>query len=61
MMFGTKERRTKKGSIASSYKTRGTFTIKGRAKRGKFAGSTRVRTVPKSPKAFLSEPAKASL
>jgi len=51
--FGTKERRTKKGSIASSYKTRGPFTIKGRSKRGKFAGSTRVRTVPKSPKAFF--------
>lgn len=50
--FGTKDRRTK-GAIASSYNTRGPFTIKGRAKRGKHAGSTRVRTVPKSPKAFF--------
>jgi hypothetical protein len=50
--FGTKDRRAK-GAIASSYNTRGPFTIKGRAKRGKFAGSTRVRTVPKSPKAFF--------
>lgn len=58
LMFGTKQRRTKKGSIASTYKTRGTFTIKGRAKRGKFAGSTRVRTVPKSPKAFFKRAGK---
>lgn len=58
LLFGSKDRRTKKGSIASSYKARGPFTIKGRAKRGKFAGSTRVRTVPKLPKAFFKRAGK---
>lgn len=52
LVFGTKRRRTK-GPIASSYSSRGPFVIKGKAKRGKFAGSTRVRTTPKYPKAFF--------
>jgi len=52
IVFGTKDRRAK-GAIASSYNKRGPFTIKGQAKRGKHAGSTRVRTVPKFPKAFF--------
>lgn len=52
--FGTKPRRTKKGSIASSF-WRGLtpFELLKPAKRGKFAGSTRVRTKPKWPKAFF--------
>lgn len=54
LIFGTKQRRTKKGSIASSYRTRGPFVMK-KAKRGKFAGTTRVRTVPKYPKAFFKQ------
>lgn len=51
--FGTKQRRTKKGSIASSYRRLGPFELLRPAKRGKFAGSTRVRTKPKWPKAFF--------
>lgn len=51
--FGTKPRRTKKGSIASSYNRLGPFELMRPAKRGKFAGSTRVRTKPKWPKAFF--------
>jgi hypothetical protein len=54
LIFGTKNRRTK-GSIASSYNTRGPFRIRKRTKRGKYAGSTRVRTVPKSPRAFFKK------
>lgn len=52
LVFGTKRRRTR-SQIASSYGSRGPFVIKGKAKRGKFAGSTRVRTTPKYPKAFF--------
>jgi hypothetical protein len=59
LIFGTKQRRTKKGSIASSYKTRGPFVLK-KAKRGKFAGSARVRTVPKYPRAFFKRGEKGS-
>lgn len=51
--FGTKERTTKKGSIASSYRKLGQFIIKPIAKRGKFAGVARVQTTPKYPKAFF--------
>jgi hypothetical protein len=51
--FGTKPRRTKKGSIASSYNRLGPFTLKKTAKRGKFAGVVRVQTTPKWPKAFF--------
>lgn len=54
LIFGTKQRRTKKGSIASSYRSRGPFALK-KAKRGKFAGTNRVRTVPKYPKAFFKQ------
>jgi hypothetical protein len=50
--FGTKPRYTKK-SIASSYNRLGPFVIKPPPKRGKFAGSTRVQTNPKWPKAFF--------
>lgn len=52
--FGTKERRTK-GRIASSYRTRGAFTLLARAKRGKSAG--KIRTSPKYPKAFFASAA----
>lgn len=51
--FGTKDRRTKRGSIASSYKRLGPFTLGKVAKRGKFAGVVRVVTKPKYPKAFF--------
>lgn len=54
LIFGTKDRRTK-SSIASSYKTRGPFQLKKKAKRGKFAGVSRVATVPKYPKAFFKK------
>lgn len=57
LIFGTKNRRTK-GGIASSYNTRGPFTIRKRTKRGKYAGSTRVRTTPKSPRAFFKKAGK---
>lgn len=52
--FGTKQRRTKKGSIASSF-LRGLtgFELLKPAKRGKYAGMARVRTKPKYPKAFF--------
>jgi hypothetical protein len=50
--FGTQPRYTKK-SIASSYNRLGPFVIKPVAKRGKFAGQTRVQTKPKYPKAFF--------
>lgn len=52
LIFGTERRRTD-GPIASTYRTRGAFILKKRAKRGKFAGSTRVRTTPRYPKAFF--------
>jgi hypothetical protein len=51
--FGTKQRTTKKGSIASSYRRLGPFELKPPAKRGKFAGVVRVNTSPKYPKAFF--------
>lgn len=50
--FGTKPRYTKK-SIASSYNRLGPFVLKPPPKRGKFAGSNRVQTTPKLPKAFF--------
>lgn len=50
--FGTKPRYTKK-SIASSYNRLGPFVLKPPPKRGKFAGSKRVQTTPKLPKAFF--------
>jgi len=51
---GNKRRRaTEKGSIASSYNRLGNFKLKKPPKRGKFAGSTRVQTTPKYPKAFF--------
>jgi HK97 gp10 family phage protein len=50
--FGTKPRYTKK-SIASSYNRLGPFVLKPPPKRGKFAGSSRVQTTPKLPKAFF--------
>jgi HK97 gp10 family phage protein len=50
--FGTQPRYTKK-SIASSYKSLGPFVIKPPPRRGKFAGSNRVQTTPKLPKAFF--------
>lgn len=50
--FGTKPRYTK-GAIASSFTRLGPFKIKPIPKRGKFAGSTRVQTTPKLPKAFF--------
>jgi hypothetical protein len=53
--FGTKPRRTKNGTIASSYKKLGPFKIKPIAKRGKFAGVVRVQTIPKLPKAFFKK------
>lgn len=55
LIFGTKSRRTKRKGIASSYNSRGSFSIKKKAKRGKYAGSTRVRTTPKYPKAFFKK------
>jgi hypothetical protein len=45
--FGTKERTTKGGSIASSFKTLGAFSFK------KGGSPGRVRTAPKYPKAFF--------
>ena len=57
--FGTKERLIKTSSrrggasIASSFKTLGSFRIAKIAKRGKFAGVARVNTSPKYPKAFF--------
>lgn len=52
--FGNKRpRRTKEKSIASSYNRLGNFKLKKPPKRGKFAGSTRVQTTPKYPKAFF--------
>jgi hypothetical protein len=50
--FGTKPRYTK-GPIASSFNRLGPFKIKPIPKRGKFAGSARVQTTPKLPKAFF--------
>lgn len=50
--FGTRPRYTKK-SIASSYNRLGPFVLKPPPKRGKFAGSNRVQTTPKLPKAFF--------
>ena len=51
---GNKRRRvTKKGSVASSYNRLGNFKLKKPPRRGKFAGSTRVQTTPKYPKAFF--------
>lgn len=58
LIFGTKNRRTKKAGVASSFNSRGPFTIKKKAKRGKFGGSARVRTTPASPKAFFKKAAK---
>lgn len=60
LLFGTKQRRTKQSSIASSYYTRGPFTIKGKARRGKFKGSTRVRTTPPYPRAFFMRASRGS-
>lgn len=57
--FGTKERVIKTSSrrggssIASSFKTLGSFRIAKIARRGKFAGVARVNTSPKYPKAFF--------
>lgn len=59
VIFGTKPRYAK-GAIASSYSTRGPFTIKGKAKRGKHKGAARVRTVPASPKAFFKKAPRGS-
>jgi len=57
LLFGTRVRRTK-SAIASSYKSRGAFAIAKKAKRGKYANSTRVRTTPKYPKAFFKKGSK---
>jgi hypothetical protein len=52
--FGSKNKRvTKKGNIASSYNRLGNFKIKKPSSRGQFAGSNRVETTPKYPKAFF--------
>jgi hypothetical protein len=59
--FGTRERviktssRRAGASVASSFRTLGPFKINRPAKRGKFAGSTRVTTKPKYPKAFFKK------
>lgn len=65
IVFGTKMRRTKKGSIASSLKSRGPMRIEETIKRGKRAGQTRIRTrkfpftffkrAPKGEKVFLGK------
>ena len=53
--FGTRPRKTKKKSIASSYNKLGPFTLAKVAKRGKYAGQVRVNTKPKYPKAFFKK------
>lgn len=59
--FGTKERviktssRRSGSSVASSFRTLGTFKIAKIATRGKFAGVVRVNTTPKYPKAFFKK------
>lgn len=65
--FGTRERfiktssRRAGASVASSFRTFGAFTINRPPKRGKFAGSTRVTTKPKYPKAFFKKAPKGAV
>ena len=67
MEFGTKERTIKTSSrrsgasVASSFRSLGTFKIAKVATRGKFAGAVRVNTSPKYPKAFFKKAARGAV